>query len=208
MMNEFGSPTYIQDISFLDNSNNNYRSYYSTQDSSQSTTSSSSPKSVNSQNSMLTSTRYSQQDELVKFYLTQIQPYFPLFVTSHFNQQYSIGEIPKILINAICALSCIFQQLEEHHAFYQRAMIMLDESIGRPSIHIVQTLLLLVKYKEYNSHHYFEKTKSLMARTIEMCKILKLYELNNNNIATATDPITETRKRTFCMVFTYNTLLW
>jgi hypothetical protein len=144
------------------------------------------------------------QDELIKFYTTQIQPYFPLFVTSHFNQQYSLQEIPKILINAMCALSCIFQQVEEHTTYYQRAFMMLDECIGKPSIYIVQTLLLLIKYNEYNNGGYFEKTKSLMARTIELCKILKLHELSP-----MMDPIMmETRKRTFCMVFTYNTLLW
>lgn len=207
-MNEFGSPSYIHDISFMDTSNNmtNYRGGYYTQDSSQSTTSSSSPKSVSSQNSM---TRFSNLDEIeiqnhLKFYLIQIQPYFPLFVPSYFNRQYAAQELPKILIYAMCALSCIFQQMEEHHSYYQRATVMLDEAIGKPSIALVQTLLLLVKYKEYHCGQYFEKTKSLMARTIEVCKILNLHGLNTK----AVDPMTETRKRTFCMVFTYNTLLW
>ena len=206
LMNEFGSPSYMQDISFLDtNQHNGYHRGYYTQDSSQSTTSSSSPKSVSSQNSM---TRYSNGDEIeiqnhLKFYLIQIQPYFPLFVTSYFNRQYAAQELPKILIYAMCALSCVFQQLDDHHSYHSKAMVMLDEAVGRPSVALVQTLLLLVKYKEYNAGNYFEKTKSLMARANEMCRVLQLHQVN-----TASDPITETRKRTFCMVFTYNTLLW
>lgn len=185
-LNEFGSPSYMQE-------------YY------QSSSSSSSPKSVDSQHSI----RFNQQDEIeirnhLKFYLSQVQPYFPLFVPSYFNQQYSAHELPKILIYSMCALSCIFQQMEEHYSYYQRAMVMLDESIGKPSISLVQTLLLLIKYKEYNnSSNYFETTKSLMARTIEVCKILSLEKVQSNS-----DSAAETRKRTYCMVFTYNTLLW
>lgn len=182
MLNEFGSPSYIQE-------------YYQ-QESSQSSTSS--PKSMDS-----------QQDEIeiqnhLKFYLIQIQPYFPLFVPSYFNRQYTAHELPKILIYSMCALSCLFQQMEEHFGYYQRAMIILDECIGRPSISLVQTLLILIKYKEYsNTINYFSDTKSLITRTIELCKILNLQQINTGNH----DSITETRKRTYCMVFTYNTLL-
>ncbi|KAI8047620.1 hypothetical protein BDF21DRAFT_207554 [Thamnidium elegans] len=182
MMNEFGSPSYIQD-------------YYQ-QESSQSSTSS--PKSIDS-----------QQDEIeiqnhLKFYLIQIQPYFPLFVPSHFNRQYTAHELPKILIYSMCALSCLFQQMEEHFSYYQRAMIVLDEWVGRPSISLVQTLLILIKYKEYSSTaNYFSDTKSLMTRTIEMCKILNLQHITPN----CNDSVTETKKRTYCMVYTYNTLL-
>lgn len=184
MMNEFGSPSYIQE-------------YYQ-QESSQSSTSS--PKSIDS-----------QQDEIeiqnhLKFYLIQIQPYFPLFVPSHFNRQYTAHELPKILIYSMCALSCLFQQMEEHFSYYQRAMMLLDEWIGRPSISLVQTLLLLIKYKEYSATaNYFSDTKSLMTRTIEMCKILNLEQITANSNDSSV--ITETRKRTYCMVYTYNTLL-
>ncbi|KAI9275300.1 hypothetical protein EDC94DRAFT_592665 [Helicostylum pulchrum] len=184
MMNEFGSPSYIQE-------------YYQ-QESSQSSTSS--PKSIDS-----------QQDEIeiqnhLKFYLIQIQPYFPLFVPSHFNRQYTAHELPKILIYSMCALSCLFQQMEEHFSYYQRAMMILDEWIGRPSISLVQTLLILIKYKEYSTTaNYFSDTKSLITRTIEMCKILNLEQITTAN---SNDPsVTETRKRTYCMVYTYNTLL-
>lgn len=186
-LNEFGSPSYMQE-------------YY------QSSSSSSSPKSIDSQHSF----RFNRQDEIeisnhLKFYLSQIQPYFPLFVPSYFNQQYSAHELPKILIYSMCALSCVFQQMEEHYSYYQRAMVMLDECIGRPSISLVQTLLLLIKYKEYNNaSNFFEITKSLMARTIEVSKILNLEKLPTGQ----NDSAAETRKRTYCMVFTYNTLLW
>lgn len=190
-LNEFGSPTYMQE-------------YY------QSSSSSSSPKSIDSQHSTTTTGRFNnRQDEIeinnhLKFYLSQIQPYFPLFVPTYFNQQYAAQELPKILIYSMCALSCIYQQMEEHYSYYQRAMVMLDESIGRPSISLVQTLLLLIKYKEYNnSSNFFETTKSLMARTVEVCNILSL-----EKIMTTNDSAAETRKRTYCMVFTYNTLLW
>lgn len=215
MMNEFGSPNYISDIScYLDFQ----QQVQQQQQQSQSTTATSSPKSENSSTSSITTTRYNNnttpQDEIeiqnhLKFYLIQIQPYFPLFIPSYFNRQYANHELPKILIYSMCALSCLFQQLEEHYSYYQRAMIMLDEAIGRPSIPLIQTLLLLIKYKEQtNEKGYFEKTKSLMARTIEIAQILKLNQISCTSNNDGASLMIETRKRTWCMIFTYNTLLW
>jgi hypothetical protein len=223
LINEFGSPSYIADISsFIDvpitaSTNKYYYTAGQQMDSSQSTTNSSSsgsPKSSKSSESPPPTTR--QQDEIeiqnhLKFYLIQIQPYFPLFVPNYFNRQYNNHELPKILIYSMCALSCLFQQLEEHYSYYQRALIMLDEAIGKPSIPLVQTLLLLIKYKEQQStsdsggeRGYFEKIKSLLSRTIEIAKILKL----NQGIVTGDPLMIETRKRTWCMLFTCNILLW
>lgn len=196
MINEFGSPAYIQDIS----SNLLYLQH---QDS---LSSASSPKSMNSSNS----TSFREDNEIenyLQYYIKFIQPYFPIFVPSYFNHQYVANEIPRILIYAICALGAYFQTPGEDEYYYQKAMIMLDEAVGRPSIHVIQTLLLLVKYMECTTNQlfFFEKTKSLVARTVEMCKILNLHQLVTNN---SPDPDLETKKRTFCMVFVYNTLLW
>jgi hypothetical protein len=165
--------------------------------------STSSPKSINSNYHPM------EVENYLQFYLIQIQPYFPLFVPSHFNLQYNAQELPSILIYAMCALAAYFQQqVDIADIYYQKVMMTLDEAIGNPSVSLVQTLLLLVKYIECTEQHYFfEKTKSLIARTIEVCKILKLQQ----HLVTShpsPDPDAETKKRTFCMVFAYNTLIW
>lgn len=171
------------------------------QHDSQSSNSSPSPKSMHSLSP-------SREELEIEHYLNQIQPYFPIFVPNYLNHQYHQHELPRILIYAICALGSHFQQNGEEENYYQKAMILLDEAIGRPTIAIVQTLLLLIKYIECkNNSFFFEKIKSLMLRTIEMCKILKLHQqlvINNNS----PDPDAETKRRTFCMVFYYNTLIW
>lgn len=200
LINELGSPGYIQDI-FLSNQQHHMDSQSS---------STSSPKSINSNYHPL------EVENYLQFYLIQIQPYFPLFVPSHFNVQYTSQEVPSILIYAMCALAAYFQQqVDIADIYHQKVMTMLDEAIGRPSISLVQTLLLLVKYIECTEQHYFfertksliARTKSLIARTIEVCKILKLQQQLVTSHPSP-DPNAETRKRTFCMVFTYNTLIW
>lgn len=168
---------------------------------SQSSNSSPSPKSIHN----LSSTP--REDIEIEQYLSQIQPHFPLFVPNYLTRQHHEHELPRILVYAICALGSHFQQNGEEENYYQKAMILLDESIGRPTIATVQTLLLLIKYIECKHNaFYFEKIKSLMLRTIEMCKILKLHQqlvINNNS----PDPDAETKRRAFCMVFYYNTLI-
>ncbi|CAO0801546.1 unnamed protein product [Mucor circinelloides] len=192
ILNDLGSPGYMTDIQTS--------MMYSHIHDSQSSNSSPSPKSIHNLST-------SREEIEIEHYLNQIQPYFPLFVPNYLNHQYHQHELPRILIYAICALGSHFQQNGEEENYYQKAMILLDESIGRPTIAIVQTLLLLIKYIECkNNAFYFEKIKSLMLRTIEMCKILKLHQqlvINNNS----PDPDAETKRRTFCMVFYYNTLI-
>lgn len=193
ILNDLGSPGYMTDIQSS--------MMYSHIHDSQSSNSSPSPKSTHNLST-------SREEIEIEQYLNQIQPFFPLFVPNYLNHQYHQHELPRILIYAICALGSHFQQNGEEEAYYQKAMILLDEAIGRPTIAIVQTLLLLIKYIECkNSAFYFEKIKSLMLRAIEMCKILKLHQqlvINNSS----PDPDAETKRRTFCMVFYYNTLIW
>ncbi|KAI8090188.1 uncharacterized protein B0P05DRAFT_584403 [Gilbertella persicaria] len=173
----------------------------STRYTAESTASSSSPKSTISNYS--TSTM--EIESYLQFYLVQIQPFFPLFVPSYFNRQYAMHELPRILVYAVCMLAAHFQYPsgEDENYYYQKVMMMLDEAVGRPSIGLVQTLLLLIKYMECkNNFMFFEKSKSLMARTIEVCKILQLHTFQPD-----TPDAAETKKRTFCMVFACNTLL-
>ncbi|KAG1450039.1 hypothetical protein G6F46_007495 [Rhizopus delemar] len=178
LMNEMGSPYYIQEIISLS----------STGDS-----------TIGSQSRSSSPTR---QDELVQLFMLQIQPYFSLFVPDYFNQLYSASEIPTILVYAICSLSS--QQEEEKRFYYQRTITLLDEWVGRPSIEIIQTLLLLTKYTECHPEGYFEKSKSLLSRAIELCKLLELdrviYQLD-------TDSETETKRRTFYVLTRYHVLL-
>lgn len=201
MINELGSPAYIQDIT------NNLVDYRYLPDSQSNSTSS--PKSITSSSNNSTSFREeSEIENHLQYFIKFIQPYFPIFVPSYFNAQYLANEIPSILIYAICALGAHYQTSGEEEYYYQKASIMLDEAAGRPSVHHIQTLLLLIKYMECTpSHQFFEKTKSLITRTIEMCKILKLHQVMISSNSSP-DPELETRKRTFCMVYVYNTLLW
>ncbi|KAI8984137.1 hypothetical protein BDF20DRAFT_858219 [Mycotypha africana] len=143
------------------------------------------------------------ESDYIQFYFIHIQPYYPLFVPSLFNQQFQLNSIPRILINAICILSSFHQQTGEHEIYYQRTMMMLDEAVGRPSI------------------AFFEKSRNLISRAIDFCDILKLNPLTMTTLrgataATATATIEdcnrmdlelETKKRTMAMVFTYCTLL-
>lgn len=179
MLNEIGNPYYIQDILPGDFS------------STSSSTTSSSPNQ--------------QQDELIQYFMIQIQPYFPIFVPTYFNRLYLANEIPHILIYAICGLS-LFYQREDGEEYIQRAMIMLDEAIGKPSIMIIQTLLILLKYSETDH----EKSKSLLSRITELCKMLDLKRLvyQQDNDSNGSAEALETRRRTFYMVLRYNVLLW
>ncbi|ORE10310.1 hypothetical protein BCV72DRAFT_333128 [Rhizopus microsporus var. microsporus] len=178
LLNEIGNPYYIQDILPGDFS------------STSSSTTSSSPNQ--------------QQDELIQYFMIQIQPYFPIFVPTYFNRLYLANEIPHILIYAICGLS-LFYQREDGEEYIQRAMIMLDEAIGKPSIMIIQTLLILLKYSETDH----EKSKSLLSRITELCKMLDLKRLvyQQDNDSNGSAEALETRKRTFYMVLRYNVLL-
>lgn len=178
LMNEMGSPYYIQDI------------MSSTGDSQSSRCSS--PKNT------------TRQDELVQFFMLQIQPYFSLFLPDHFNQLYSAHEIPSILIHAMCALSLVYQASseEEKSHYYHKAVQMLDEWVGRPCVEMIQTLLILVKYTENNQ----ERSKSLLSRAIELCKILDLERVIYHPDITTSD--TEIKRKAFYMVLRYHALLW
>ncbi|KAI8341626.1 hypothetical protein EDC96DRAFT_449755 [Choanephora cucurbitarum] len=187
IINELGSPNYMQ---------------LSSLDLAESSTSSSSPKSTVSNYSVSAL----EIESYLQFYFVQIQPFYPLFVPSYFHRQYATHELPRLLVYAVCLLASHFQyqNSEDENYYYQKVMTMLDEAIGKPSVALVQTLLLLIKYLECkNQFFFFEKTKSLMARTIEVCKTLQLYFGSHQESPEAA----ETRKRTFCMVFVYNTLL-
>ncbi|KAG1454246.1 hypothetical protein G6F56_007370 [Rhizopus delemar] len=177
LMNEMGSPYYIQDI------------MSSTGDSQSSRCSS--PKNT------------TRQDELVQFFMLQIQPYFSLFLPDHFNQLYSAHEIPSILIHAMCALSLVYQASseEEKSHYYHKAVQMLDEWVGRPCVEMIQTLLILVKYTENNQ----ERSKSLLSRAIELCKILDLERVIYHPDITTSD--TEIKRKAFYMVLRYHALL-
>ncbi|KAI9484206.1 MAG: hypothetical protein EXX96DRAFT_521113 [Benjaminiella poitrasii] len=199
LVNELGCPGYIQDIT------NRMLNYGLNQDS-QSSVSSPSPKS--SSNRLVSKEDVTDIENYIQFYLIQIQPYFPLFVPSHFKRQFAANELPIILIYAMCALGSFFQQTGEDEMFYRKAIIILDEAVGKPSVALVQALLLLIKYMEcINGPCFFNKTKSLIARVIEMCKILKLHQVVVNNNYSTPDPESETGKRTFCMAFSYSTLI-
>ncbi|KAI8992284.1 fungal-specific transcription factor domain-containing protein [Pilobolus umbonatus] len=200
MINEIGQASYVQDITAtLENmAFPNYRIPDS--------------QSIHSPSNNTTRLNAEGEDEAaiqanIQFYMNEIQPIFPLFVPTYFNHQYAANEIPRILIYAICALASYYSQNHDDEMYHSKVMVMLDEAVGRPSVHLIQTLLILIKYTEcINNGNFFEKTKNLMARTIEMCKVLELHQTER---VTSPDPAveSETKKRTFCMLFTYNTLL-
>jgi hypothetical protein len=182
---------------------------YRTQDTY--STPSASPKSVAS------NSRFPNEDDMIEkekiqkhlnYYFTYIQPVFPLFVPNHFTAQYNTQKIPIILIYAMCAVAAHFED-GSGQGYYSKAWLMLDEAVGHPSLALVQTLLLLIKYVEVGEPTivgFFEKAKSLMTRVIEMCKVLKLHQFER--VTSPDPPESETRKRTFCMVYTYDTFLW
>lgn len=155
------------------------------------TTSSSSPKSISSN-----FTKDDNSEPYIQFFMSHIQPHFPLFVPSYFQQ-----ELPSILIYAVCTLSAHFLNSNQAEVYYHKVMLLFDDAM-RPSIHLIQTYLILIKYMEVTVHPslFFDKTKYLMARAMDMCKILDLVNVM--------DLDWEIRKRTLCMVYCYHTLIW